>query len=60
MSMGALGPLFIGGEAFGPTPTAAMSRLPLVLVPAFLVPVFIILHIVALSQARHFAGARRN
>jgi len=60
MSMGALGPLFLASDASGPAPTAVMSHLPFVLVPAFLVPIFIILHIVALSHARHFAGARKS
>ncbi|HYT53619.1 MAG TPA: hypothetical protein VEQ38_02815 [Verrucomicrobiae bacterium] len=60
VGMGALGPLFLGSNIVGPDATAAMSRLPLVLVPAFFVPIFIILHVVALSQARRFAGARRS
>lgn len=35
-----------------PVTTAVMSRLPLVLIPAFLVPLFIVLHLTALFQAR--------
>jgi hypothetical protein len=31
-----------------------------VLVPAFFVPLFIILHLIALSQARHFTAERRS
>jgi len=30
----------------------AMARLPLVLVPAFLVPIFVMLHVVAILRAR--------
>jgi hypothetical protein len=32
-----------------------MARLPLVLIPAYLVPLFLILHLTALSQARQLA-----
>lgn len=42
----------------GDVTTAAMSRLPLVLVPAYLVPLFVMLHLVALFQARR--GANSN
>jgi hypothetical protein len=52
---GAFGPLFLGGDVLGRA-TAPMSYLPLVLVPAFFVPLFIILHLIALSQGRHFAA----
>ncbi len=34
-----------------PVTTAVMSRLPLVLIPAFLVPLFVVLHLTALFQA---------
>jgi hypothetical protein len=34
-----------------------MAQLPLLLVPAFLVPGFVMLHIAALLQARHRAAA---
>lgn len=56
---GAFGPLFIDGDVLGRA-TAPMSYLPLVLVPAFFVPLFIILHLIALSQARYFAAQRRS
>ena len=56
---GAFGPLIVRGDVLGGA-TAPMSHLPLVLVPAFFVPLFIILHLTALSQARHFAAERRS
>lgn len=56
---GAFGPLFLGGDVLGRA-TAPMSHLPLVLVPAFFVALFIILHLSALSQARRFAAERRS
>jgi hypothetical protein len=56
VSMGALCSGFLHG--FGGNVTAgAMSRLPLVLIPAFFVPIFIMLHFTALSQARRLARA---
>jgi hypothetical protein len=36
----------------GAVSTAAMARLPLVLIPGFFVPGFLILHLIALAQAR--------
>jgi hypothetical protein len=57
---GALGPLFFVHDVLGAGATLAMAHLPLVLVPAFFVPLFIILHLAALSQARRFAGDRRS
>ena len=33
-------------------PTTPMSQLPLVLIPAYLVPLFVMLHLTALFQAR--------
>jgi hypothetical protein len=39
------------------TTTGVMSKLPLLLVPGFLVPVFVMLHIATLLQARRLAGA---
>jgi hypothetical protein len=41
----------------GEVTTAPMARLPLVLIPAYLVPLFIMLHLSVLFQARHFGGA---
>jgi cellobiose-specific phosphotransferase system component IIC len=36
--------------------TAVMARMPLVLIPAFFVPLFIVLHLAALFQARRAAA----
>lgn len=36
----------------GPITTGAMARMPLVLIPAFLVPLFVMMHLTALFQAR--------
>ena len=41
----------------GAVSTAAMARLPLVLIPGFFVPGFVILHLIALAQARRAASA---
>ena len=41
----------------GEITTAPMAELPLVLIPAFFVPVFVMLHVAALIQARRLAGA---
>jgi hypothetical protein len=43
VGMGAFGPLFFADAIVGAGLTGAMSQLPLVLVPAFFVPVNIIL-----------------
>lgn len=47
---------------YGEITTGPMARLPLVLIPAYFVPLFIMLHIAALLQARRlsprFLGAR--
>jgi hypothetical protein len=50
---GALGPLLGAGFA---RETNAMAHLPLVLIPAYFVPGFVILHLAALFQARRFLG----
>ena len=50
VSMGALGSLLLGNPA-GAFPTTLLSQMPLVLIPTFFVPVFVILHLVALMQA---------
>jgi hypothetical protein len=60
VGMGAFGSLFLADDVVGPSATAAMSHLPLVLVPAFFVPIFIILHALTLSQARRFAREKRS
>jgi hypothetical protein len=49
---GALSSGFIPGLA-GEVTTGAMSKLPLLLIPAFIVPLFVMLHLAALFQARH-------
>jgi hypothetical protein len=58
VSLGAAAPLvfpnFIGAE-----PTGAMSRLPLVLIPGFFVPGYLILHLIALAQARRTTSTTR-
>ena len=41
--------------AAGEVTTAPMAQLPLVLVPAFFVPIFLMLHVAALLQARRLA-----
>ena len=51
---GALGSALATGIA-GEVTTGPMARLPLVLIPAFFVPIFVMLHIVALMQARRLA-----
>lgn len=53
---GAFGPLLFANNA-GTAATAPMAHLPLVLIPAYFVPMFIILHLIALFQARRLAGA---
>jgi hypothetical protein len=60
VGMGAFAPLFLSDYVVGPGTADAMARLPLVLVPAFFVPIFIILHVATLSQARRYAGERRS
>jgi hypothetical protein len=41
-------------------PTGAMTRLPLVLIPGFFVPGYLILHAIALAQARRAASVPRS
>jgi hypothetical protein len=55
VSMGAISSGFVPGLAPSVT-TAAMARLPLVLIPGFLVPLFVMLHVAALVQARRGAS----
>lgn len=52
VSMGALGSLLVGNPN-GLLPTTIMSQLPLVLVPTFFVPFFVMLHLIALLQAKN-------
>ncbi len=57
VTTGALSSGFVAGLV-GQVTTAPMAQLPLVLIPAYLVPLFIMLHLTALLQARRLgAGA---
>jgi hypothetical protein len=51
VSMGAVSSGFLAGLRPAVT-TAAMAQLPLVLIPAYLVPLFVMFHVTALVQAR--------
>jgi hypothetical protein len=51
---GALGSALAAGVA-GEVTTRPMAELPLILIPAFLVPIFAMLHVAAVFQARHLA-----
>ncbi len=55
VSMGTLCSGFIPGLTLNVT-TSAMAQLPLILIPAYMVPFFIMLHCTALFQARQLAG----
>jgi hypothetical protein len=55
MSLGVICSGFFPGLTLNVT-SAAMAQLPLVLVPAYLVPLFIMLHFTALAQARRAAS----
>jgi len=54
VSMGTICSGFIPGLT-GSVTTAPMAQLPLVLIPAYFVPLFIMLHVAALAQARRSA-----
>ncbi|HSY19360.1 MAG TPA: hypothetical protein VK815_13535 [Candidatus Acidoferrales bacterium] len=54
VSLGTICSGFIRGLALNVT-TSAMAQLPLIFIPAFLVPLFIMLHFTALFQARQMA-----
>ena len=56
VTIGAIGPRLVASNQVGAVNTSAMAHLPLVLVPAYLVPMFIIFHLTTLFQAWHFAG----
>lgn len=58
VTVGAVVPLLFPNMV-GAIPTGAMTRLPLVLIPGFFVPGYIILHVIALTQSRHAASAPR-
>ena len=55
VSMGVLGSGFAIGLV-GTTTTGPMAQLPLVLIPAYFVPIFIMLHVTALIQGRDSSG----
>jgi hypothetical protein len=55
ISMGALCSGLVPGLV-GNVTTAPMSQLPLVLIPAYLVPLFVMLHVTVLLQARRLAS----
>ena len=55
LATGALGTILVAGADAGVT-TAAMAQMPLVLIPAFFVPVLFALHAAALLQARRLAA----
>ena len=54
VSIGALVPL-LAPSLYGTVTTAPMAQLTLVLVPTFLVPMFLMLHLTALLQARRLS-----
>ena len=54
VSMGTISSGFLPGIT-GNVTTSAMAKLPLVLIPAYMVPLFIMLHFTALAQARQLA-----
>jgi len=58
VTTGALNRALATGAA-GEITTAPMAELPLLLIPGFLVPLFIMLHLTALFQARRLALAER-
>ena len=51
VAMGALGSFFTGNQN-GVSPTVVMSQMPLVLIPTFFLPAFIVLHLIALLESR--------
>jgi len=54
VSIGALSSALATGVA-GEVTTAPMAQLPLLLIPAYFVPLFVMLHLAALFQARRLA-----
>jgi hypothetical protein len=62
LSMGALcsGAFHGINGLIGNVTTSAMTRLPLVLVPTYMVPLFSMLHFTALFQARQLAGSAKS
>jgi hypothetical protein len=59
VSLGAICSGFLPGIT-GNVTTSAMAQLPLVLIPAYMVPLFIMLHFTALFQARRFARSAKS
>jgi hypothetical protein len=55
ISLGAVVPLLFG-DLVNAIPTDAMTRLPMVLIPGFFVPVYLILHLIGLAHARRAAS----
>jgi hypothetical protein len=62
VSMGTICSGFFHGinGLIGNVTTSPMARLPLVLIPAYMVPFFIMLHFTALLQARQLARSRKS
>jgi len=59
VSMGTISSGFLHGLT-GNVTTSAMAQIPLVLIPAYLVPFFIMLHFTALSQARRLVRGGKS
>ena len=59
VSLGTICSGFIPGIT-GNVTTGTMAQLPLVLIPAYFVPLFIILHVTALAQARRLARSGKS
>ena len=59
VSLGTICSGFIPGIT-GNVTTGAMAQLPLLLIPAYFVPLFIILHVTALAQARRLARSGKS
>ena len=59
VSMGAICSGFLPGLT-GNVTTSSMAHLPLVFIPAYLVPLFIMLHFTALAQARQLARSGKS
>ena len=57
VSVGAVVPLLFP-NVVSAIPMDAMTRLPLVLIPGFFVPAYIVLHVIALAQSRRAAPGR--
>jgi hypothetical protein len=60
VSMGVICSGFFFHGLTGNVTTGAMAQLPLILIPAYMVPLFIMLHSTALFQARELARSRKS